>query len=287
MNESPLISVIIPTYNRAAYILETVDSICSQTYTNWQCLIVDDGSTDNTRSRLESYITSDKRFSYIYTNNAGPNSARAIGFSKACGKYIQFLDSDDLLPKERFFQCIKEINGYDLLVTNFDRFKTSSQPFLPPYCKLSQNLLNLRSIVMEWDGSFTIPIHCGFFNAQIFDKISLKKFLIIKEDWIMWIEIFLEGFSAKYVDENLAHYRFSHQSLSFEFNKIPSNAALAYEHIYRIIPEEMKADFFKMTTERLCTRLAEQYTLQQVVPTSISKPIRKILAKIKSAISTR
>jgi glycosyltransferase involved in cell wall biosynthesis len=99
---NPLVSIIIPTYNRAHLIVETLDSISKQTYTNWECVIVDDGSTDNSLSVVSQYCGRDPRFTlYQRPSNLvkGANACRNYGFEKSKGTLINWFDSDDyMLP---------------------------------------------------------------------------------------------------------------------------------------------------------------------------------------------
>lgn len=96
----PLVSIIIPSYNRAHLIGETLDSVLAQTYTNWECIVVDDGSTDHTLEVLAGYCKKDARFQYHNrpkNRTKGANACRNYGFELSKGKYIQLLDSDDIL----------------------------------------------------------------------------------------------------------------------------------------------------------------------------------------------
>ncbi|MFC5195466.1 glycosyltransferase family 2 protein [Bizionia hallyeonensis] len=98
--EQPLISIIIPTFNRAHLIGATLDSVLAQTYLNWECLVIDDGSTDKTLEVLTVYMNRDKRFQYHprpESHLKGGNGARNFGFEKSKGDYIQWFDSDDLM----------------------------------------------------------------------------------------------------------------------------------------------------------------------------------------------
>jgi len=107
MKQTPLVSIIIPTYNRAHLIGETLDSVIAQTYTNWECIVVDDGSTDNTSELLQGYCNKDARFQYHQRPSnrlKGANACRNYGFELSKGRWIQLLDSDDVLD----FFCIKE-----------------------------------------------------------------------------------------------------------------------------------------------------------------------------------
>ena len=126
-----MISIIIPNYNKARSIAETLQSICNQGYDNWECIIVDDQSNDNSKEIIELFVKRDYRFSFYERPNnrtKGPSSCRNIGIEKAVGDYIIFLDSDDLLAD----YCLKErINAFlinldfDFLVFQMERFQTT------------------------------------------------------------------------------------------------------------------------------------------------------------------
>lgn len=95
----PFVSIIIPTYNRAHLVSETLKSVLGQTYNNWECIVVEDGSSDNTEKVIKTYLEKDERF-YFYNREKLPKGAshcRNIGLSYAKGEYCIFLDSDDLL----------------------------------------------------------------------------------------------------------------------------------------------------------------------------------------------
>jgi len=90
----PEISVIIPTYNRSSLAREAVESVLAQTFADFEVLVIDDGSTDNTKQVIESI--QDNRIKYSYKDNGGVSSARNMGIGNASGAFIAFLDSDDL-----------------------------------------------------------------------------------------------------------------------------------------------------------------------------------------------
>lgn len=92
-------SIIIPTYNRAAFLPKAIESVLSQTYTDWELIIVDDGSTDNTKDVVAQY--SDSRIRYIYQDNAERSAARNNGIARANGDYVCFMDSDNYMKSDR------------------------------------------------------------------------------------------------------------------------------------------------------------------------------------------
>lgn len=94
MNINPKVNIILPTYNGGEYIKRAIESVLTQSFSDWELIVIDDGSTDNTREILESYIKNEKII-YIYQKNKGPATAREEGILKSKGLYIAFIDDDD------------------------------------------------------------------------------------------------------------------------------------------------------------------------------------------------
>ncbi len=103
---NPLISVIVPCYNQAQYLEECLQSVLDQTYQNWECIIVNDGSPDHTEEIAKRWLEKDNRFRYIYKDNGGLSSARNAGIREAKGEYLFFLDSDDSLNGNLVFKSL-------------------------------------------------------------------------------------------------------------------------------------------------------------------------------------
>ena len=126
--KNSLISIIIPTYNRSRILLETIDSILNQSYKDWECFIVDDGSETSFFTDIKKVINADTRFKIIKrsaTCKKGANSCRNIGMNKATGDYIIFLDSDDLLKSnclESRIKIFQKKQEFDFLVFQSELF---------------------------------------------------------------------------------------------------------------------------------------------------------------------
>jgi glycosyltransferase involved in cell wall biosynthesis len=134
---NPLVSIIIPTYNRADLIGETLDSIKNQTYQNWECIIVDDGSTDHTDEVVGVYVNKDARFKYFQRPDdhlSGGNGARNYGFILSQGEYIQWFDSDDLMKKNKLTLQVNDLVTYNLDVSfsGFEILKTNGTVIKDP-----------------------------------------------------------------------------------------------------------------------------------------------------------
>lgn len=114
----PLISIIIPCYNSKDFILKTIDSVTSQTFQNWECIIIDDGSTDNLFDLVKVKIKNDNRFTYFHQKNKGLSKARNKGIELASGDFFYFLDADDLLDTHSLYHVtlpLKEVPDLDII----------------------------------------------------------------------------------------------------------------------------------------------------------------------------
>ncbi len=146
LSEFSIISIVIPVYNREKLISETLDSIFIQTFTNWECIIVDDGSTDNTLSVLKKYQETDKRFRFFERPaelKKGAPSCRNYGYQKSEGEYIQWFDSDDLMLPDFLQMKIEKLNNdssLDFVVSKMGEFHHSNDPSYPSQSLSTENV---------------------------------------------------------------------------------------------------------------------------------------------------
>ena len=145
-----LVSIIIPAYNAAKYIAETILSVQQQSYSNWELIIINDGSTDNTASIAKEFVDKDKRISYYYQKNAGVSSARNAGMEKANGDFFAFLDADDLwLPHnlEIKIQALEKENKDWLYSNCINLYENGREED-----KIYQAPADLLESLLLWDG---------------------------------------------------------------------------------------------------------------------------------------
>lgn len=105
-----LISIIVPIYNTEAYLAETIESVLAQTYSDWELLLIDDGSSDGSSFICKKYMDQDRRISYHFKSNGGQASARNLGIEKSNGNWIAFLDADDIWLPEKLANQLKDID---------------------------------------------------------------------------------------------------------------------------------------------------------------------------------
>jgi glycosyltransferase involved in cell wall biosynthesis len=212
-----LISVIIPCYNQEKYINEALESVLKQTYSNWECIIIDDGSTDNSSEIIRNFILNDCRFKYIYKTNEGVSKARNFGIECSNGSFIQFLDADDILDKRKLEYSINEImkignESVKIVITNFQMISADSQNILPPFCILKNEYFSVDSFLTQWNILFSIQMQCGFFNTALFDQIRFPENLSAQEDWVVWVLLFKYNDNFVFLDIPLVFYRMNPES---------------------------------------------------------------------------
>lgn len=251
-----LVSIIVPAYNQANYLPEALNSVQAQTYTNWECIIVNDGSPDNTEKVALNFCKKDVRFKYIKKENGGLSSARNAGLNEAKGDWIQFLDSDDYIEPEKLrlsIDLIRQNPDLQLVVSNFKMFAGKPANATPAFCEIKQDYLNFDNVLFEWGGAFVIPIHCGLFKKSLFNLLKFNESFKAIEDWIMWLDLFRVVTSSKYLDVPLAYYRNNPQSMTKDNTFFRTSIVKAYKHILDSIPEKDVKRFSHIAIDRLST----------------------------------
>lgn len=209
---SPLISVIVAAYNASATIGETIESVLSQTCTDLELIIVDDGSTDNTKGITLGYARKDSRVQYVWQENAGSPAARNTALKVAKGKYISIIDADDLWHQEKLSRQIALINGADdtfVLTGNHIFYDKNGERIWGPVRFPPATVNNQYSVV-------DILLVGGFYmfliNTALVSKDLVKKLggwdpgKWTAEDWDLWIRA---AMSCKFliIEEPLVYYR--------------------------------------------------------------------------------
>jgi teichuronic acid biosynthesis glycosyltransferase TuaG len=200
---SNLVSIITPSYNSSRFIVECVNSVISQTFQNWEMIIVDDCSNDNSKDIISVLSAKDERIKSIFLEeNVGSAEARNIAIRQAKGKYIAFLDSDDIWKKDKLEKQIEFMNEKNISFS-FTSYQPISEDGKIEYSVITApNKMSYHSYLKN-----TI-IGC---LTVIIDKEKTGDFQMpnirSSHDMALWLLIMKRGFSAYGLDENLAYYR--------------------------------------------------------------------------------
>ena len=219
-----LVSIIIPVYNGVEFITDTLNAIFRQEYQFFECIIVDDGSVDNTKNIVNDLILNDDRFIYVYQANAGLSSARNKGLHFANGDYIQFLDADDvILPLKLVKQIneIKKVHQQNSLIVSYTDYLTgtSNNIYNPHHFYISPKFSSfnfVNELIQNWESSLCIPPNCFLFSASLFKQHQIKFDENLKnhEDFDCWLNILFLKPTVQFIDEKLCIYRITDSSMS-------------------------------------------------------------------------
>lgn len=198
-----LVSIIVPTYNRAHLIGETLDSVLAQTYINWECIVVDDQSTDNSEEVIAKYIKKDSRILYQKrpaNKLKGPSSCRNYGVKKSIGEYVIFLDSDDILEPFCLMQRMDFANNndkFDFWVFKMniltDGKKTKSLYNTIPNKELEDFFFYKKEFLK---GNFPFTVTCPLWRVAILKENEFDEKMIRLEDPDFHLRVLQVGYKC-------------------------------------------------------------------------------------------
>jgi glycosyltransferase involved in cell wall biosynthesis len=219
----PLVSVIVPCYNQGRFLAQALDSVMAQTHAHWECIVVNDGSTDDTSSVARRYAGQDARFKYVEQENRGLPGARNRGLREASGAYLQFLDSDDVIDSAKFELQLALLAGASRPALAFcdhrygaedDIHRTIERhPFYDPRFCMARPI---EDIAARWETELSIPIHCFLFDSRLFRErgILFDERLANHEDWDCWMRVLASGPQVLLVPRPLVISRYHPRSMS-------------------------------------------------------------------------
>jgi len=209
----PTISVVIPCYNSGHYLGEAISSVLSQTLQDFEIIIVDDGSTDNTREVVDSF--EDPRIHYIHQENRGLAAARNAGARNSRGRLIAFLDADDtFMPDKLEVQkaFLEEHPEYGLIAAHFERVDAHANPLNPsPVKDLPGGPISIADVLLECP----FATHATLFSREWFERVGMyDDELEAAEDWDLYCRLAIAGCRMYKMNRAICFYRHSPTSMS-------------------------------------------------------------------------
>ena len=216
-----LISIIVPIYNVENYLRHCLESIQNQTYQNFECLLINDGSSDNSAEICREYVEKDSRFRYFEKENGGVSSARNLGIERSKGQYITFIDSDDWVDSDYLELLYMKINEYnaDLAVLTYKQYSMNDgcfylhvweQDYYEKYYT-GNELLNSLPNLENYDSTFNVSWG-KLFKRNFLETATFNEQRIMGEDLEFNFKIFLQIKSCIYLNKALYNFRQHHLS---------------------------------------------------------------------------
>ena len=292
-----LVSVIITCYNQEQFVREAIDSVIKQSYPTWECIVIDDGSTDGTEAVCKELAATDQRVQYICQVNSGVSAARNKGFAMSRGAFIQFLDGDDfLMPGKLQLQVEFMLANpqYGATYSNHQHYWQATNR----YAQYAFDVVEeqpLKQLLFGYDRGVSIPIHTALLRRSIWAVHEVPFPIDYKhryEDWIFWVMIAVKGTRFHYIDKNLAVYRMHNSNFVAGGEQMAMHALHATNYISSLIPVALREEFQQQRFDFILKRYAESKI--QTLPASFilqrmfSAPgyfLRKVKSRLKPLIN--
>lgn len=236
---NPRVSIIVPVYKVEKYLENCVESVLEQTYTNWELILVDDGSPDKCPQLCDAYAQKDDRISVIHKKNGGQASARNQGIKVAQGEYITFLDGDDFLSGEYLSKLILYAEQYHADIVQCSYIRGGGTKFPNISTKVRIENYNNHSIFIS--GNSNVILCCKLFRSGLVKGIPIVEGKYFEDDWTTWKYYYYASIIVV-SNERLYYYTCNSSStMSMHSNRIPD--------ISWIEPDLERISFFQQTGE--------------------------------------
>ena len=208
---TPLVTVIVPCYNQSQFLPEAIKCLVNQTCSNWECIIINDGSTDDTHQVAQELCLQDKRIKYHHKKNGGLSSARNAGIDKATGGYIQFLDADDLIAPDKIEQQMRRLStgvADSVAAGAWGRFYDTPDDakFIPD--SLWTDLTPVEWLVTAWCEGYMMASHAWLTPRSVIEKAGAwDETPCPNDDGEFFTRVLLNSSHVLFCREAKAYYR--------------------------------------------------------------------------------
>lgn len=268
-----LVSIIVPCYMQAHFLGEALQSVLDQTYGNWECIIVNDGSPDNTELVAKQWIEKDARFKYLYKENGGLSSARNTGIKNSTGKFILPLDADDVLHPDYLKGTVPGLEGNNnvAIISCYSKFFVNRINDIVHELKPSGT--NYRDLMFE-----NKLIATSLFRKKCWEEVGGYDENMNKgfEDWEFWLNVTKRGWEFQFVEEFLFYYQKSKKSMLVDTINYHSEANM--EYIFRK-HKEIYTTHFDNTAEVLFYYIKTHRLGKMEIKQSLEYKIGKVILK--------
>lgn len=257
MKQNPIVSIVVPCYNYGHLLSETLNNLLEQDFQFWECLIIDDGSTDNTFTVANRFVEKDERFRYLFQKNSGLSAARNTGIKNALGAFIQLLDADDFIQSNKLesqLAVFKTNPEIDIVYSENRYFYTEAPSKLHvsyngsdiPWMTFadSDDQDNLKSTLITIN---ICVVNAPLIRKEVFERVGeFNTTLKSVEDWEFWCRCAYSGIKFKFDSKvnSMALVRLHENSMSRSPKGMMEAACIARNTIQKLIKAEPQNKFY-------------------------------------------
>lgn len=264
-HNNPLVSIIIPVYNSEKYLINCLNSVLNQTYSHWEAIVIDDGSTDSSSSICDNFEKKDNRFNVFHIKNQGVSYARNLGLSKSKGNYIFYLDSDDYLHEEALTILLNIAARYNAEIVQCSFIKGTETSFPKITDKIETKKYDNHTIFSSFNANI-IPWG-KLYKREVVKDIQFPVGLRNEDDFTTWKFYYNVKTRIIVINLSLYYYTDNNQSYMASQKKRPN---LKYFDAYR-----ERIDFFEEKRETELVALSRIQWLKSLVSVSSNKNLSK------------
>ena len=240
----------MPAFNAERFITQSIESVINQSFKNWELIIVDDGSTDNTAEIIKSFSNLDARIKYFYQNNGKQGKARNLGIKNSVGNYIAFLDADDTWISNKLSiqnEILLNNKNIDLIFSQGYILKDDELSNLNVHVKSVWNIQNIDEFIKHNQ----IPILSVLVKKQAIESVHYfneTENIQNAEDYHLWLKLLLSNFTFKSIEDRLFYYRIHTNQATFENQNLEEPIFYVYKDIFENynVPQVRKLLFDKI-----------------------------------------
>lgn len=288
-----MVSVIVTCYNQEHCIIRTLESVSQQTYTNWECIVIDDESSDNSNQVVQKYIENDKRFKLIRHPNKGLAGSRNAGFKHAQGEYIQFLDGDDTFLPEKLSSQVSAFSKNQnamVCICKYRFYIESSQSYkYQEFEKLNSE--PLEQLIYKWNMGVSFTPHSPLYKRAIWapEEVPFQEdYHYWCEDWVFNVLLAMRGHEYIILHEVLCNYHMHEENYTSDKKALITSAMHAAMYLHPKLPEKYQKDFIEITVSNLLKMYRDTEKIKILrasgnwrLGNMLTRPLHKILAYVR------
>ena len=287
------VSVIITCYNQAHCIINTLKSVVAQTYTNWESIIIDDGSLDDSAEVIKEFIKDDTRFTYLFQDNQGVARARNKGFALATGSFINFMDGDDTFLPDKLKEQIQVFkDNPEIAVCICDhQFYLEKEGVYKYYEFEKLTIKPLEQILFKWHNGVAFPPHAALYKRSLWEDQKApfpEDYNHRCEDWVFNVLLALKDVNYYMLDKVLCNYHITDTNFTNNSKSLTAAAIQAALYLKPKLPKQYQEDFIDTTIDNNLNMYLESEKINILkqsanwrIANMISNPILKFLRNVK------